>query len=221
MSALLFGSISTIADTSELQREAFNKAFAQHGLDWNWSREDYRSMLNTIGGQNRIAEYARTNGQSVDSAAVYRTKSDIFQDSLTPGAVTARPGVIASIQGAKQAGSKVAFVTCTSPENIAALMRALSPTLSTDDFDLIVDSSAVQSRKPDKAAYAYALGALHERAQDCVAIEDNVGGMQAATSAGLRCIAFPNANTATQHFPNAHARVTQLNPAHLRALVAA
>lgn len=221
MSALMFGSISTLADTSELQREAFNKAVGQHGLDWHWTREDYRSMLNTIGGEHRIAQYARSNGQSVDAGAVYRTKSEIFQKSLTPGAVTARPGVIASIQEAKQAGSKVAFVTCTSPANIAALMRALSPVLSTDDFDLIVDSSAVQSRKPDKAAYAYALDVLHERAEDCVAIEDNVGGMQAATSAGLRCIAFPNANTATQHFPAAHARVTELNPAHLRALVAA
>ena len=38
MSAILFGSISTLADTSELQRRAFNEAFEAHGLDWNWSR---------------------------------------------------------------------------------------------------------------------------------------------------------------------------------------
>ena len=36
MSAILFGSISTIADTSELQRQAFNQAFKAHGLDWDW-----------------------------------------------------------------------------------------------------------------------------------------------------------------------------------------
>jgi hypothetical protein len=34
MSAILFGSISTLADTSELQRRAFNEAFSAHGLDW-------------------------------------------------------------------------------------------------------------------------------------------------------------------------------------------
>ena len=40
MSAILFGSISTLADTSEMQRAAFNEAFRAHGLDWSWSREE-------------------------------------------------------------------------------------------------------------------------------------------------------------------------------------
>ncbi len=53
MSALLFGSISTIADTSELQREAYNRAFEAHGLEWNWDRDRYRSMLDSSGGKNR------------------------------------------------------------------------------------------------------------------------------------------------------------------------
>lgn len=221
MSALLFGSISTIADTSELQRDAFNQAFTQHGLDWNWSREQYRSMLGAIGGQNRIIEYAQTQGQTVDAAAVHQSKSRIFHDSLAAAPLQARTGVVDAIQVAKQAGSKVAFVTTTSPENIAAVLAALSPAVSAADFDLIVDASAVPTGKPDKAAYTYALDVLHERAEDCVAIEDNLGGVQAATAAGLRCVAFPNANTATQHFPSAHARVTELDPAQLRDLVAA
>jgi hypothetical protein len=55
VSALLFGSISTVADTSELQRAAFNRAFAEHGLDWTWDRDDYRAMLATSGGRSRIA----------------------------------------------------------------------------------------------------------------------------------------------------------------------
>lgn len=221
MSALLFGSISTVADTSELQRNAFNRAFVEHDLDWQWSREQYRSMLAAIGGQDRIAEYARTTGQTVDAAAVYRSKSDLFHASLTPTVVTPRPGVVASIRDAEEAGTKVGFVTCTSPENISSLLAALSPELSSDDFDLIVDASVVQARKPDAAAYTYALDVLRERPEDCVAIEDNLGGLQAATAAGLRCVAFPNANTATQHFPTAHERVTALDPAQLRALVAA
>lgn len=221
MSALLFGSISTIADTSELQREAFNRAFTEHGLDWVWDREQYRSLLGSIGGQNRVTDYARSLNQTVDAAAIYDTKSRLFQDSLAAAKVQVRPGVVDAITAAKRAGTKVAFVTCTSPQNVSALLAALSPALSADDFDLVVDASVVQARKPDKAAYVYAVTALGERAEDCVAIEDNLGGVQAAAAAGLRCVAFPNANTATQHFPMAHARVTELNPAELNALVAA
>ena len=45
MTSVLFGSISTVADTSELQRQAFNDAFAEHGLGWTWERAEYRRML--------------------------------------------------------------------------------------------------------------------------------------------------------------------------------
>ena len=54
MPALLFGSISTIADTSELQRQAFNDAFEAHGLDWRWDRDEYRSLLEQSGGMDRV-----------------------------------------------------------------------------------------------------------------------------------------------------------------------
>lgn len=36
MKAILIGSIGTLADTSDMRREAFNEAFAQAGLDWTW-----------------------------------------------------------------------------------------------------------------------------------------------------------------------------------------
>lgn len=58
MSAILFGSISTLADSSEMQCESFNKAFATHHLGWTWSRQDYLGMLDTSGGADRIATYA-------------------------------------------------------------------------------------------------------------------------------------------------------------------
>ena len=63
MSALLLGSISALADTSELQREAFNAAFAEHGLDWEWTREDYQQMLTGNGGRDRVAAYAEAEAR--------------------------------------------------------------------------------------------------------------------------------------------------------------
>ena len=46
--SLLFGSIGTIIETSELQRESFNEAFKEAGLDWYWDQEDYRLLLSLI-----------------------------------------------------------------------------------------------------------------------------------------------------------------------------
>ena len=218
MPALLFGSISTIADTSELQRQAFNQAFAAYGLDWHWDQDQYRAMLSGSGGQARIADYARSLGQAVDAKAVHETKSRIFQESLAKGGLAPRDGVVDAVKSARDNGWKVGLVTTTSPGNVSALLGALSPQLSARDFDLIVDASSGQRPKPDKAAYVFALQQLGQVPGECVAVEDNVGGFQAALAAGVSCVAFPNENTAGDDFTGAQRRVDRLDTAELLEL---
>lgn len=219
MSAILFGSISTVADTSELQRESFNQAFEQHDLDWNWNRDEYLKMLKKSGGQQRIADYASSRGVEVDAAAVHQTKSDLFQKSLTESGVSARPGVVETVRSAKNEGMKVGLVTTTSPENVAALLDGLQD-LQASDFDVVTDTSKVEKNKPDGAAYAFALRELGEEAADCIALEDNVDGVQAAQAAGLRCVAFPNENTAEHDFSAAQHRVDSLSFDEVRRFMA-
>jgi len=215
MPALLLGSISTVADTSERQRQAFNQAFAEHGLDWRWDQDQYRAMLSGNGGQARIADYARSLGQAVDAKAVHETKSRIFQESLAKGGLAPRAGVVDTVKSAKDHGWKVGLVTTTSPGNVAALLGALSPHLAAGDFDVIVDASSVERPKPDKAAYVFALENLGEKPGECVAVEDNTGGVQAAVAAGVTCVAFPNENTADGDFTAARRRVDRLDAAEL------
>jgi HAD superfamily hydrolase (TIGR01509 family) len=211
MSAILFGSIGTIADTSELQRKAFNQAFKAHGLDWYWNREEYLRMLEKSGGQERIAEYASSIGQTVDAEAIHRSKSEFFQKSLTESQIHPRIGVVETIQDAKGKGLKIALVTTTSQENVSLLIEALRPTVQATDFDVIVDASSVEHPKPDKAAYTFALERLGEKSDDCIAIEDNLGGVESAISAGLCCVAFPGENTVHHDFEKAAHRVNRLD----------
>jgi HAD superfamily hydrolase (TIGR01509 family) len=211
MAALLFGSIGTIADTSELQRKSFNEAFETHGLDWHWDREEYLKMLEKSGGQNRIADYASLTGQTVDAEAIHRSKSEIFQKNLTASQVHPRPGVVETIQRAKTEGLKLGFVTATSPKNVELLIEALRPSIQATDFDVIVDASRVKRPKPDKDAYIFALEKLGEKADACVAIEDNLDGVEAAISAGLDCVAFPNENTANHDFSKAQVLVNYVD----------
>ncbi len=220
MSAILFGSISTIADTSELQRQAFNQAFQAHGLEWCWHREEYLTMLEKSGGRDRITDYAASLGQIVDAAAIHRSKSEFFQNSLTAARLQPRAGVVETIQNAKNRGVKVAFVTTTAQENISLLMAALRSSIQIADFDLILNESSVDRPKPDKAAYTFALEKLGEQSNDCIAIEDNLGGVESAIAAGLDCIAFPNENTAHHNFKRADRVVDRLNFDELQKFIA-
>lgn len=218
MPAILFGSISTLADTSELQRQAFNDAFAAHDLDWTWDREQYRAMLEHSGGRDRVAAYASSRGQDVDAAAVHRTKTELFQQHLATADLSPRPGVLETLRAARSSGVDVGLVTTTAPENVEALLSALTPQVTEADFAVVVDASDVDDPKPAADAYLHALAQLAVTANRAVVIEDNAGGVQAAVTAGLTCVAFPNENTAAHAFPGAERTVDHLDPEVLQHL---
>jgi HAD superfamily hydrolase (TIGR01509 family) len=221
MSAILFGSIGVLADTSELQRSSFNEAFRAHGLDWDWSREEYRELLTGSGGQQRIADYAQQRGEQVDAAAVHLTKSERFRSRLQEGGVSPRPGVAETIEAARRDDIGLALVTTTSRENVAALAAALAPAIDMADFSVVVDRTEVREPKPAPEAYALALARLDESPDACVAIEDNIGGVQAADAAGVTVIAFPGENNAGHDFEPAARRVDRVSFDELLTLVSA
>lgn len=220
MPAILLGSISTVADTSELQREAFNRAFADHGLDWSWDRAQYREMLRDSGGRARIAAAAEQRGVEVDAAAVHRTKTERFHELLAGGTVRPRPGLGATLRAAQAEGVPIALVTTTDPDSVRILLDALSDEVDASAFATVVDVSQVSRPKPDPEAYRLALRRLGVDAGECVAVEDNLGGVRAATDAGIRCLAFPNENT-IEHDLDSSTVISELDLAALLKAVRA
>ena len=58
LKALIFDVDGTLADTErDGHRVAFNQAFADAGLDWDWSVEVYGDLLSVTGGKERIRFY--------------------------------------------------------------------------------------------------------------------------------------------------------------------
>ena len=181
----------------------------------SWDRDDYLAMLEESGGQDRVAAYASSVGQDVDAEAIHRTKSERFQQPASPSAgVEPREGVVETVEEAKRSGAKVALVTTTAPENISSLLDALEPALQATDFDLVVDSSSVDEPKPDPAAYRFALDRLGEQAEDCVAIEDNVGGVRGG---GRRGAALLRLREPEHRRPRLRRRRSPHRPRRLRA----
>jgi HAD superfamily hydrolase (TIGR01509 family) len=219
MTALLLGSISTLADTSEIQRNACNRAFAQHGLDWEWGQEEYAELLRGNGGKDRVAEYARGRGEDVDAEAVHATTSELYQAALAETEIAPRDGVVETIRQAQESGTRVALVTSTSRSDIEALGRAIGDHVDLAALDLVVDVSQVGGAKPDPAVYRYALEQLGEEPGACVAVEDDIGGVQAANAAGIACVAFPNEHTAGHDFSAALARRDRLDLRDLQELL--
>ena len=210
--AILLGSIGVLIETSEMQRKAFNQAFAEAGLAWEWSPEDYTIMLKKAGGRARIERFAKSLGTEVDAQALHTRKSDIFQDAMARG-VTPRDGIVSTIKAAQNAGVALGFVTTTSQQNVSIALSAARG-ITADDFDFIGYDTMVNHVKPAPDIYDLALKELGLQPGDALAVEDSAISAEAALSAGVRIIAFPGKYHKDDVFPAAKQRVDRLEPQH-------
>ena len=191
--AILFGSIGTLVETSELQRRAFNQAFSEAGLEWTWNPDEYKIMLKKSGGRNRINEYATDRGIKVNAHELHLKKTEIFDNMMKEEGISLRPGVANLIGYAIDNNVHLAFVTSTSDANVDAIFMALNGQLSRNDFNFIGNDKMVSKPKPDSEIYLKALSNLKLNAKDCLAIEDTEVSMRSAINANIKCIAFPGA----------------------------
>ena len=98
---------------------------------------------------------------------------------------------------------RLGLVSAMSPANGAQLITALHTQIHAGDFAVIVDSFKLKNPKPSPHNYLYALLELGLAAEDCIAIEDNEAGVASARNAGIRCVAFPEENTADHDYSSA------------------
>ncbi|MEL7126766.1 MAG: HAD-IA family hydrolase [Pseudomonadota bacterium] len=200
--ALLLGSIGVLAETSDLQRRAFNTAFERQGLPWHWDSETYRALLEVPGGKARIRHYGLAKGKEVDVETIYQDKLAAFEALLDAG-VPLRPGIAELIADARARGVKVGFVTATHPRQVDMLLRAVQPALPDDTFDFIGNTTFAPAPKPAPDIYIAALYALGVPADHAVAIEDTPDSAQSALAAGVRTYAYPGTGAAHRSFPKA------------------
>ena len=198
MHTLYFGSIGSLAETSRLQLEAYNEAFAPSGLGRHWSETAYQTMLLCAGGYARVVSYAQTREDVVNAAELHRMKSEIYRNLLRSRVVKPRPGVIEAIEYVRSNSGKLALVTSTSLDNVRQLLEKLA--IPEDVFDLIVHNGVIARPKPHPDAYLYALDQLNVSARDVLSVEDNPDGALAATRSGTNCLAVPGSFHCASNF---------------------
>jgi HAD superfamily hydrolase (TIGR01509 family) len=201
--ALFMGSIGTIVETSDLQRQAYNQALKEAGVAWEWDRETYAELLEQSGGRERLEMLSSATGARLTEAqivAIHARKTAIAGDLVMAARPAPRPGVVALLQTARERGLRTAFVTTTYRPNVDAIFATLAGQVDETMFDHVVTRDDVERGKPAPDAYLAALRALDVAADEAVAVEDTANSVMAAKRAGLVTIATPGAITAGQDF---------------------
>ena len=144
MKSILFGSIGSVVESSEIQRKAFNAAFKELGLEWYWNIANYIRMLQKPGGLNRLIEYSK-NELNLDYAKqIHLLKIKHFK-LLSKNRLKPRDGVLEVIQYALNNNIKIGFITTTTIDTLDLVIDNLSNQIDFSKFDLITHDQLINN----------------------------------------------------------------------------
>lgn len=211
--ALFIGSIGVMAETSDIQRRAYNQALKEAGLDWHWDKDTYRDLLTDSGGVKRLTRLNKEKEANLSADAIkniHARKTELACQEIVSSGVTLRPGLAKLIEQALEKGIKVALVTSTYQENIDAIATAAGADLPLDKFSAVMTRDDAENNKPAPDVYLNALKRLSVDASEVIAIEDSATSLQSAKQAGIYTVVTPGRFTDQQDFSAADEQLTSL-----------
>ncbi|GAA0426666.1 HAD family hydrolase [Cocleimonas flava] len=212
LEALIFDVDGTLADTErDGHRIAFNQAFTEAGLDWDWTPKLYGKLLQVTGGKERIRFYVEKylNDFKLEQdittfiANLHKRKTHFYLELLKSGAIPLRSGVERLILSAREAGLRLAIATTTTPENVTYLLSSSLGKESIDCFEVIAAGDIVPAKKPAPDIYNWALQQMNIKAEACLAFEDSMNGIKSSLGAKLKTIITINDYTKDDDFTGA------------------
>ncbi|WP_455208977.1 HAD family hydrolase [Kaarinaea lacus] len=219
LKALLFDVDGTVADTErDGHRVAFNRAFEEAGLEWDWTVPLYGELLSITGGKERIRYYLDRYRPDftceVDLTSfitnLHAAKTRYYTEMLARGGIPLRPGIERLFREAREQGLQLGIATTTTFENVEALIRHnLGPT-AMSWFDVVGAGDVVPEKKPAPDIYYYAMEQLGLTASHCLAFEDSENGIHATRGAGLTTVITTNDYTHDHNFEGAALVLDQL-----------
>jgi len=212
LEALIFDVDGTLADTErDGHRVAFNQAFDEAGLGWDWTVELYGELLQVTGGKERIRLYVEKFLKDFEldenitefAARLHKRKTHFYLELLQSGAIPLRPGVERLINEAREAGLRLAISTTTTPENVTYLLSATLGKESIDWFEVIAAGDIVPAKKPAPDIYTWAMEQMNISPDACLAFEDSLNGVKSSLAANLKTLITVNGYTKDDDFTGA------------------
>lgn len=190
--ALIFDFDGTILDTETREFHHWQNLYREHGRELalaDWQRGI--GTWNAFDPWAGLPETVLADRERVRLGLHERIVADIAEQDL-------RPGVRAVLEGASEAGLRLALATSS---DRAWVTRWLEQHRLLDLFEVLATQDDVRRVKPDPELYSLAASRLGLRPEECLAVEDSLNGATAAVAAGLGVVVVPNDVTRTQPFP--------------------
>ena len=196
--ALLLDHDGTLVDSESAHHLLWNQVLAPFGASITAQEyeHDYAGLPALDNGAQSVARF----GLSATAEQLAQAKFAATRAYLQDRAFPLMPGVreaLAHWRGRFRLGVVTGARTF-------AVHNTLHKHGLADGFECVVSADDVERTKPDPSCYRLALQRMGLPAHAVMAVEDTAHGVEAATGAGLRCIAIPTPLSAGHDFSKAY-----------------
>ncbi|MGD9558284.1 MAG: HAD family hydrolase [Mangrovibacterium sp.] len=193
--AVIFDMDGTLADSIPFHKEAWLTFLSNHGV--NLAPEDFQAqnhgnideMIRRFFGDGIPDEQMKSLGQEKE-----QTYRDLYKDYLEE-----IKGLTSFLQKLKVSGYGISLATMGDAPNIEFILNGLG---IKDYFQPITGGHEVVRGKPDAEIFHIALDKLKLKKEDCIVIEDSLGGVIASLQAGIDVIGITTAHPSDELIKN-------------------
>ena len=196
--AILFDHDGTLIDSENTHYEMWKDILFEYGV--HLSFEEYSQKYIGIPTDSNAIRFIDNYSLEVSPQTLINAKTKSTNTYLSKNAFPLMPGALESIAYFNTLGLKTGIVTGASREGVDATIKAhqLEKSIVT-----IVSGDDVKNSKPAPDCYLLAAKNLNLQTKECIAIEDTIYGVTAATSASIKCVAVPSSDYTNDGFEKA------------------
>ena len=184
----------TIANTElEGHLPAFNLAFKDFKLGWEWNTSYYIDLLKINGGKNRISYYSKIKNLFISdelAKKIHERKQYHYLEIIKKNKLSLKPGVHRIITELKNKNVRQFIVTSSSKEQVYLLVKYLFRQSS--PFEFIISGDDVRVHKPDPLPYLKAIKLSGINCSNSLVFEDSNAGLKSSLAAKLPTIYIPS-----------------------------
>ena len=184
----------TIANTElEAHLPAFNDAFKDFGIGWNWDTHNYIQLLRINGGKNRISYYSKLNNYNLSEnliIKIHEKKQFHYLERIKKNCVNLKTGVLRLINELDRKKVRQFIVTSSSRNQVDLLIEYLFNGFN--PFEFIISSEDVEFKKPDPLPYLKAVQLSGIKKSNSIVFEDSNAGLKSSLAAKLPTIFVPS-----------------------------
>ena len=196
--AVIFDMDGVIIDSEPIHFERENMLFRELGL--SISDEEHHSFVGITGRDMWERIKRKYNLEQSVEELVRFDRSRLDHNFFYPDKIKSIPGIKDLIEELSNNKIKLVLASSAPLNRIGLILERLR---LRQYFSEIVSGEEVEYGKPDPDIFFHAASLAGAKPEDCLVIEDSRNGIEAAKSAGMKCLGFKNPNSGNQDLSSA------------------